>query len=94
MQQREPIDVTTLDHKTRRQVLRAGLLAVGGSVAAIADAGAQQKLEPKVVQYQSTPKDGNKCSMCVNFEAPSACKIVSGTIDPNGWCIAYAPKQS
>ena len=32
------------------------------------------------------------CSTCVNFEPPSACKIVQGTIDPNGWCLVYAPK--
>jgi hypothetical protein len=28
----------------------------------------------------------------VNFVAPNACKVVSGTILPNGWCVAYAPK--
>jgi hypothetical protein len=85
--------VRTLDGKTRRQVLRSGLLAAGGGIVA-AGARAQQKLEPKMVQYQTTPKDGHKCSTCVNFEPPNGCKIVSGTIDPNGWCIAYAPKQS
>jgi hypothetical protein len=84
--------VTTQDQRTRRQMLRASLAAVGGLVAV--NAGAQEKIDPKMVQYQTMPKDGNKCSTCVNFEAPSACKIVSGTIDPNGWCIAFAPKQS
>ena len=52
-----------------------------------------EKLAPSVVQYQETPKDGAKCSGCVNFVAPAACKIVSGTINPNGWCVAYAPKE-
>ena len=33
------------------------------------------------------------CSTCVNFEAPTACKIVAGSISPNGWCIVYAPKE-
>jgi hypothetical protein len=78
--------------KTRRQVLRAGVVAVGGLVAVTARA--QEKLDPKLVQYQTTPKDGAKCSLCVNFVAPSSCKIVSGTIDPNGWCVAFAPKES
>ena len=78
--------------KTRRQVLRAGVVAVGGLVAVTARA--DEKLDPKLVQYQTTPKDGAKCSLCVNFEAPNACKIVSGTIDPNGWCVAFAPKES
>jgi hypothetical protein len=57
-------------------------------------AQAQEKIAPAMVQYQTTPKDGNKCALCVNFEAPASCKIVSGTIDPNGWCIAFAPKDS
>ncbi|PPQ27831.1 high-potential iron-sulfur protein [Rhodopila globiformis] len=77
---------------TRRQVLRAGLAVVGGAVA-VSAAQAQDKIDPKMVQYQDSPKDGNKCSTCVNFEAPSSCKIVAGKISPNGWCIAYAPME-
>jgi hypothetical protein len=76
---------------TRRLIMRAGLAAVGGLVVATAEA--QEKIAQAQVQYQATPKDGNKCSTCVNFEAPAACKIVSGSISPNGWCIAYAPKE-
>ncbi len=88
--------MTKRTDSTRRQVLRGGLAAVGGLAAATsaaAPARAQEKLDPKAVQYQTMPKDGNKCSACVNFEAPAACKIVSGKIDPNGWCIAFAPKE-
>ena len=82
------------DHKTRRQILRASLAAVGGVAAATVGAKAQDKLDPKSVQYQPTPKDGLKCSACVNVEPPNACKFVSGNISPNGWCAAYAPKES
>jgi hypothetical protein len=74
---------------TRRRILQAGL-ALGGSLTV--SARAQEKLAPGQVQYQATPKDGNRCSACVNFEPPAACKIVSGAISPNGWCIAFAPK--
>lgn len=84
------------DKATRRQIMRTGLaLAGGGFVAAVAavPANAQDKLAQNLVQYQPTPKDGNKCSTCVNFEAPAACKIVAGTISPEGWCVAYAPKE-
>nr|WP_294520360.1 twin-arginine translocation signal domain-containing protein [uncultured Rhodopila sp.] len=81
------------DAATRRQVLRAAGLAVVGGVVAVS-ARAQEKIAPNQVQYQETPKDGAKCSTCVNFEAPAACKIVSGKISPDGWCIAYAPKES
>lgn len=84
--------MTTRDDRTRRHVLRTGLAAVGGVIAV--SAKAQEKIDPKMVQYQTMPKDGNKCSTCVNFEPPHGCKIVAGTIDPNGWCIAFAPKES
>jgi hypothetical protein len=78
--------------RTRRLILRAGLAAFGGIIAA-AGASAQEKIAQATVQYQSMPKDGNKCVACVNFEAPASCKIVAGTISPNGWCIAFAPKE-
>ncbi|WP_428541775.1 high-potential iron-sulfur protein [Rhodopila sp.] len=78
---------------TRRQMMRAGLAAVGGIVAVSSSASAEDKIAQAQVQYQETPKDGNKCSTCVNFQPPNACKIVAGTINPNGWCIAFAPKQ-
>jgi hypothetical protein len=71
--------------------MRAGLAAVGSVVAITARA--QDKIAQAQVQYQPTPKDGNKCSTCVNFEAPAACKIVAGTISPEGWCVAFAPKE-
>ncbi|MGD0109109.1 MAG: hypothetical protein ABSC06_39050 [Rhodopila sp.] len=79
------------DTATRRQIMRAGLAAVGSVVAITARA--QDKIAQAQVQYQPTPKDGNKCSTCVNFEAPAACKIVAGTISPEGWCVAFAPKE-
>ncbi len=78
---------------SRRGILRAGVavLAAGGMAAT---ARAQdEKLAQTVVQYQTTPKDGAKCSTCVNFVAPNACKIVAGEINPEGWCVAYAPKE-
>jgi hypothetical protein len=81
------------DAATRRQILRAGLAVVGGVAAISSSARAQDKIAPAQVQYQETPKDGAKCSACVNFEAPAACKIVSGKISPDGWCIAFAPKE-
>ncbi len=82
------------DTATRRRILKAGLAVIGGVAAVATRASAQDKIAPAMVQYQTTPKDGNKCSLCVNFEAPATCKIVSGTIAPDGWCIAFAPKES
>jgi len=83
------------NQSSRRNVLKTGLgvLAAGTALAASRAATAQEKLAQNLVQYQATPKDGNKCSACVNFEAPNACKIVAGTIAPEGWCVAFAPKE-
>jgi len=106
--ERELSDVTRPhdEQATRRRILKAGLAAVGGVVAAGAAQAAETAATPKPlkladekiaqaqVQYQTSPKDGQKCSLCVNWEAPNACKIVAGTIAPEGWCIAYAPKES
>jgi hypothetical protein len=80
------------DEATRRQVLRAGLAAVGGVVAAGTAARAQEKISQAQVQYQQSANNGQRCSICVNFQPPSSCAIVSGKINPDGWCIAFAPK--
>ncbi len=83
---------------SRRGILRAGLMLIAGG-AAVATTAARaddddSKVDQATVQYQQTPKDGAKCSLCVNWVAPNACKVVKGTINPNGWCVAYAPKGS
>jgi len=80
----------------RRGLLRTGLTIIAGGVLATTAARAadDSKVEQSVVQYQTSPKDGAMCSGCTNFVAPNACKVVSGTISPNGWCVAYAPKGS
>ncbi len=84
---------------SRRAALKAGLAATGfAALAAVtarrAMADDSAKVAKEAVQYQEQPKDGNKCSGCVNFQAPNACTIVAGNISPNGWCLSYAPKES
>lgn len=71
--------------------LGLGILAAGTGVR---EAEAQdQKVAPNLVQYQTTPKDGQRCDKCVNWAPPNACKIVSGNISPAGYCVAFAPKE-
>ncbi len=89
--------MTDSSNTTRRAALRAGFAAVTTGLvvgAAARSAKAQEKLAQNLVQYQEQPKDGAKCSSCVNFQPPNACSIVAGTINPEGWCVAYAPKNS
>ncbi|SEA35499.1 high-potential iron-sulfur protein [Microbulbifer marinus] len=57
-------------------------------------ATAQTKAKKEAVQYQDTPKNGQKCVDCVLFEPPEACKVVEGKIAPEGWCSLFAPKPS
>jgi hypothetical protein len=79
-------------NKSRRGVIKAGLMLATAGAAVAGTARAQdQKIEQSLVQYQQTPKDGAECDKCVNWAPPNACKIVAGTINPKGWCVAYAP---
>ncbi len=87
---------------TRRELLRCGLQAgiAAAAVVAVAQSAAaadQDKIAQELVQYRATPNPeapANLCSKCVNFVAPAACTIVAGTIAPNGWCVAFAPKDA
>ncbi len=80
--------------QTRKEALRtlivlpalAGAIALGTGAADAADNKAQFK-------YQDKPgPGGKKCAGCRFFKAPHACSIVTGTISPNGWCIAWAKR--
>jgi hypothetical protein len=81
---------------SRRTALQAAITLV--TAGAAGRAFGQQtsppatKVSQKVAQYQETPKNGQSCSICVNFEPPHACKLVEGNIVPNGWCLLFAPK--
>jgi hypothetical protein len=84
-----------MDHKpTRKEALRslivlpalAGAIALGAAPAEAADNKAQ-------FHYQDKPgPGGKKCAGCRFFRAPHGCSIVTGTISPNGWCIAWAKR--
>lgn len=54
---------------------------------------AQQKATQADAKYQSSPKDNQKCSGCSQFQAPSACKVVEGTVSPEGWCQLFTAKS-
>lgn len=83
---------------SRRDMLRTGMMIVAGATgaAAIGASSARaedEKIAQELVQYQNEPKEGQKCSMCAQWVDPDACKIVAGKINPNGYCVAYAPKE-
>jgi hypothetical protein len=71
----------------------AGTLAVGATTIARADSR-------DTLKYQSTPKDGLKCSACALFvpgksaTADGTCKVITGSISPNGWCTAFSRRPA
>lgn len=80
----------------RRRALRgAAVFAVGAVLPlTVLEAVAVSKASKESMQYQDTPKNGQKCSDCVQFVPESnTCKVVAGDIDPNGYCIAFVAKS-
>lgn len=54
---------------------------------------AAPKLAQANVQYQPLPKGEQNCGNCTNFIAESnTCKLVEGTISPQGWCSLWTKK--
>ena len=82
---------------SRRQILTIAAGASIASAAAVTDASTPAqaaKASQKIVKYQDTPKGEQRCENCVQFEAPSTCKTVDGTVSAQGWCMVYAKKQA
>jgi hypothetical protein len=80
---------------SRRIILQrvACAAAVPALVAAVSTvpALAKAKSSQSAAKYQPTPKDDQRCDNCALWQAPDACKVVSGTIAPEGWCKLWVP---
>lgn len=51
---------------------------------------AANKVKKEAVQYQEQAKGDQKCSLCLQFQPESnSCKLVEGSISPDGWCILW-----
>ncbi|TAN07622.1 MAG: iron oxidase [Rhodanobacteraceae bacterium] len=91
---------------SRRQLLKVG--AAAAALGAVVVTGlvaprrafAQAAMSKATAMYQDQPHGKDMCSNCIHFipgkskQAPGTCKVVEGSISPNGWCVAYAPKAS
>ncbi len=79
---------------------RALLQAVGTSSAAAAARAwgpqelAQSQVSKAEAMYKDQPKGIQRCAICLNFAPPDACRLVAGTISPNGWCMFFAGKEN
>ncbi len=82
------------------QRLAAAPIAIGAFAALQAEAQAAATTDQKTAAYQNHPNGGKQCSGCALFipaksnpmKSPGSCKLVKGTIQPNGWCKFYSPK--
>ena len=79
---------------SRRSLLRGAVLLASGTLAAsVIPLAHAQKASKADAKYQDKPKDGQKCSQCVYFQAPKTCGVVEGDISPDGWCAMYNKKS-
>ena len=79
----------------RRRLLLIAAAAVGAATAGgSGSAEAALKVSASAAGYQDNPNGDKQCSKCVHFLPPSSCKMVDGTISPQGYCRLFSPRQS
>jgi hypothetical protein len=74
---------------SRRLLLCSAAGATGVLAAAINPALAQPKISKIAVNYQDHPDGDKRCDKCIQFQPPDACKMVEGTISPQGSCRIF-----
>jgi hypothetical protein len=82
---------------TRRSIVQAAIGVVGAAAAIAADRGpavAAPTISKAAVAYQDQPEGDKECDKCVQFVAPSSCKVVEGTISPHGCCRIFMARSS
>ncbi len=73
-----------------KQLLVLPALAAAVAAGALPAEAADNK---KQFKYQDKPgPHGRECSGCRFFRKPHGCSVVTGTISPKGWCIAWAKR--
>ena len=66
--------------------------AVGAGILTPGAAFASSKVEQTQAGYKNSPRGDARCDKCLQFQPPSACKIVDGVVSPAGSCNFYAPR--
>ncbi len=96
----------TAPHPAPNQAQRRAFLRSGGLLLTVVTTGAMLAsrqaraddglLSQASVHYQTMPHDGQHCSNCAYFipgqaaTATGNCRLVGGTIDPDGWCVRFS----
>jgi hypothetical protein len=79
---------------SRRSLLQGAVAVAGAETIITASpnfAAAAPKISQKAVNYQDHPDGDKRCDKCVQFQQPNACKVVDGTISPQGSCRIFVP---
>jgi len=80
---------------SRRGFLLAGAIMVGGAaVLAPRPAASAAKMPKTQAGYKDAPRGPQRCDKCLQFQPPSACKLVDGAVSPSGSCNLFAPRPS
>jgi hypothetical protein len=85
-------DVQTSRRRVLGGAISAACVATLYAAAVLRPAKARPgKISQKLVDYQDTAIGVQMCSGCELFVPPNCCKLVEGTISPNGYCISRIP---
>ena len=76
---------------SRRSLLLSAVGAIGVLAATLNPALAQPKISKVAVNYQDHPDGDKRCDKCIQFQPPDTCKVVEGTISPQGSCRIFMP---
>jgi hypothetical protein len=79
---------------SRRSLLRGAAAAAGILGATSNLAKAQPKISKVAVNYQDHPDGNKRCDKCAQFQPPDACKMVEGSISPQGSCRIFIPSRT
>jgi hypothetical protein len=79
---------------SRRSLFRGAVGAIGILNATLNPALAQPKISKVAVNYQDHPDGDKRCDRCVQFQPPDACKVVDGSISPQGSCRIFMLRHS
>ena len=74
---------------SRRSLLLSAVGAMGILAATLNSALAQPKISKVAVNYQDHPDGDKRCDKCIQFQPPDTCKVVEGTISPQGSCRIF-----
>jgi hypothetical protein len=78
---------------SRRNFLERTTLGAAGAGVALCVTGvarAQPELSKNLAGYQDQPKGSQHCELCTKFKPPGECSLVTGPVNPQGWCHFFS----